>query len=369
MLVLLYKMVRDIAVRFVCGDFDELLSGISGGYLCIDCDCIYKHVVEEERKRQIDKIYTYKCSGGVLGGILYLVVMKVLLWHGGVELASYKGAGNFTLKMIVENFPNSFMKCYQFYYDFFANQFMYVRTSITKMVLVAFFVCLLINILYGFIRIFTESKIRALLFGISILLIPAAGNASLLLAVGNTPTLLMSMGMIYTVVLFTVLIPKERTIGFLSKRVCAGILALIVWVSVITVGNDQLALMEGKTATISLTQNIVSELGERGYMDYEHPIALVGRPANNDTFAWNPAYSTSNDYAKFGAWSTDAGNNRRSWLGVLNEYCGVGLSFCGEETYNEIKVKEEVSAMPEFPAEGSIIEVDGVVVVKVSDVY
>lgn len=342
-------------------------------YLGVSCVLIVivfiQMLLKQRESCLIFKYMRTSIFGGVIGGVLYYAMMRVLLWYAHVELASYKGAGNLSITTILLSIPNSLLNSYKSFYSFFAKDLMCVDTSITKILIMVLFILLVVNIFYWFVKISRVNKLYAVLFFISILLIPAASNASLLLAVGNVPTLLMSMGMVYILVLFMVLLPKEKKIGFVAERVGCLVLALFLWISVITVGNDQLSLLEGKTATITLTQNIVSELGTRGYLDSEHPIALIGRPANNDSFAWNVAYNTSNQYAKFGCWSTEAGNNRRSWTGVLNEYCGVNIYLCDEITYNKILQDTEIASMPEFPAEGAIAEINGVVVVKVSDVY
>ena len=62
-------------------------------------------------------------------------------------------------------------------------------------------------------------------------------------------------------------------------------------------------------------------------------------------------------------------NNRRSWSGVLVECCGIQLNLCSGEKYDEMREKGAFSEMPIFPAEGFIKEIDGVIVVKISEAY
>lgn len=133
--------------------------------------------------------------------------------------------------------------------------------------------------------------------------------------------------------------------------------------------NDQLALKEGKTAVITLTENIVSGLYSGGYLDEYHTVAFVGRPGNNDRFAKSAAYQMANDYARFGCWSTAPRNNRVSWEGVISNFLGVNLSLCGDPEYQELIALEQVADMPEFPLEGSICVINDIVVVKVSELY
>lgn len=80
-------------------------------------------------------------------------------------------------------------------------------------------------------------------------------------------------------------------------------------------------------------------------------------------------WENANNYAQFGAWMVEPGNNYRSWSGVLLEYFGVKLNVCPAEKYEELRQRDEIASMPLFPMEGSITRIDGVVVVKVSEAY
>jgi len=86
-------------------------------------------------------------------------------------------------------------------------------------------------------------------------------------------------------------------------------------------------------------------------------------------FPHNYAYETANEYARFGSWSTEPGNNRRSWLGVFSNFAGMNINLVGENEYNALRALEEVKEMPEFPSVGSIKEIQGAIVVKVSELY
>ena len=155
------------------------------------------------------------------------------------------------------------------------------------------------------------------------------------------------------------------------RVVWPAILLLFGWYALFTVTNDQLALREGRTATVTLTEQIVSELYRGNYLEAETPrsVALVGRPGNNPYFARSKAFDMANEYAQFGYWSTDPRNNRVSWYGVLTGYLGVTSPLCDDVTYDTLRATDAVAAMPVFPAAGSIEVIQDVVVVKVSDLY
>ncbi len=187
-------------------------------------------------------------------------------------------------------------------------------------------------------------------------------------------TILMAFG----IVVGSVMLPQVLMLG-MKERVSnkawvpIGIfVGMMLWCCSLTVTNDQIALKEGKTAVVTLTNRIINRLDNEGYMfSTENPyvVCLVGRPAENILFQHSRAFEIANAYARFGCFSTEAGNYRRTFKGVLNEYCGTWLNLASEESYNVIISSDLTRQMPCFPQEGSIIERDGVVIVKISELY
>ena len=238
-----------------------------------------------------------------------------------------------------------------------------------SVVLTALFLIYLLAVVIRFLRLFKQNRVCAFLFILTVALLPAAGCFVLLIAVGNTMSGLMSMGLVLCVTLLGVIVPDEGKTGFWMKRCYLFFLAVFAWFQLSAVTNDQLALKEGKTATVTLTENIISGLSEEGYLDPYQVVAFVGRPGDNDMFAQSTAYQMANGYAKFGCWSTAARNNRVSWAGVISNFLGVNLNLCGDAEYQEIVELKQVADMPEFPLDGSICVIGDIVVVKVSDIY
>ena len=69
-----------------------------------------------------------------------------------------------------------------------------------------------------------------------------------------------------------------------------------------TVEKDQLALKEGRTATVQLADCVVEGLIVEGYLADDIPIAFVGKPCENAMFVKQSAWNSANWYAKFGNW-------------------------------------------------------------------
>lgn len=312
----------------------------------------------------ISAFYTFLC-----GGTIYYIITKALLFRAGISLSSYRGAANITPMLIITQLPQSIKLCYSEFFTYYWVKKAFSNLEFISVILLGIFAFYLSAIIIQFIKLTKHNLAAAVLFAVMIFLLPVACCFVLLIAVGNRMTGLMSMGLVMCPVLLGVIIPEKGRLGYCMKRLNILLLAAFSWFQLSTVVNDQLALKEGKAATITLTENIIYQLSEEGYLNMPCPIALVGRPANNDLFAQSTAYQMANEYAKFGCWSTNARNNRVSWAGVINNYLGINLNLCGDSEYQELVSLEQIADMPEFPLEGSICIIRDIVVVKVSDVY
>ncbi len=342
-------------------------------YICVTCVLVVSYIIKMLlEKQRIKNILSYVGMGLgliVLGGIFYLLIVKLLLFRAGIQMASYKGASNINLLLMIKSMPESIKQCYLQFLDFIWRQKTLSDLEFIDIVLFGLCAVYIFSVGIQIFKIWKYSVISAVMLLIMVGLLPIASCVVLLIAVGNSMTGLMVMGILMCIVMLGIIIPKEGKIAFWMQRIYAFFLVAFAWFQLSTVENDQLALKEGKTATITLTENIVSELYSKGYLEEEKSVALVGRPSDNDRFAQSTAYQMANGYAKFGCWSTDARNNRVSWNGVLYNFLGVNLNLCGDTEYQQIVNMEQVATMPEFPMEGSICVIDDVVVVKVSDLY
>lgn len=369
-----FKSWKQILTR---GSISGLFLGISmafyQAYLCVASILIVitlLRILCDET--DLKKAFRYALSGGysfLCGGVIYYAITQALLFRAGISLASYRGAASITPLLMVQQLPHSVKNCYL---DFFAHYWekkAFSDLEFIDVVLLGLSAFYLAAVLIRFIELFKRNKGSAFLFIVLVLLLPAACCSVLLVAAGNRTSGLMSMGLVLCPVLLGAIVPDKGRLGFYMKRLQFLLLAAFAWFQLSATVNDQLALKEGKTATVTLTENILYQLSEKGYLDPSQPVALVGRPADNDLFAQNAAYQMANGYAKFGCWSTDARNNRVSWAGVVYNFLGIELNLCNDSDYRELVSLEQVADMPEYPAKGSICMIQDIVVVKVSDVY
>lgn len=302
----------------------------------------------------------------ILGGVIYIVLIKLLMMRFNVEISSYKGADQVSLKNLFLNFPQALQKCYQNFFVFFFRHKMFLNLSgVVQFLLNIFIGITVFCVIYQFVSLIRRNRKYAMLFLGCIFMIPLGGSAITLIVIGSNSRL-MSMSMIVFIILLTVLIPGEGVFSFLAKRGYCAFLLLFLWVNILSVTNEQLALKEGKTASVGLAEAVFSELIAGNYLEESYTIALVGRPSVNELFARREAWDKVIGENRFGdGWHSD----NEFWSNLLLEYCGISLNFTTNEQYNILCQKEEVAEMPEFPKAGSIMEIDGIVVVKISEKY
>ena len=304
------------------------------------------------------------------GGVLYLILTKALLFRAGITLADYKGVSDITLSSILKNLPSSVVHCYRETGAWLFRDRFWMNLEFSRILTVLIILLFAAAAVTALVHVGRRSPKHLAPLLLSFLFIPVGACAILVLAVGNIMTGIMGTGLLLCVVLSPTMIPDEKDrITGIFRPVLLAALALFGWYAISTVTNDQLALREGRTATVTLARNIVQTL----YQDPEQlegrTVAFIGRPGNHPAFAQSVAYARANEYAQFGLWSTDPRNNRVSWYGVLTNYLGINLPLCDDVTFDELRNSAEVDRMPVYPAEGSVCVIGDTVVVKVSDLY
>lgn len=304
-----------------------------------------------------------------VGGVFYWIFTQLMLYRAGMALSGYGGAGSVSVGKILKNLPASLANCYGLFYEFFVSYQMDMPLSMTKFLLVGIGLLFVISVIYQFLRLWRHHIGYGITFLIAVLLLPVGCDFVTIVAVGSGLSQLMTMSLLLAVALIWILVPKEKSVGYIMKRLYSILMLLLIWFSLLTVTNDQLALKEGKTATLSLTENMINVLMEEGYFEENPVFAFVGRTAENPLFAQSSAFQNANEYAKFGSFSVSAGNLIRTWSGIFHNYYGMNINLCGEVQYDALRGSEAVKQMPVFPKEGSICEIDGIIVIKVSEMY
>lgn len=336
-----------------------------------------------------------------LGGILYVLLLKFRLWMTGTPASDYQGFSEISPLYILAGLPNAFHHCYRTVLNYFVNGTYLSHALERHSWFPLCYIPVFIPVCVVFVRIFRRKKAEALLFLAGILLIPAAANC-FYLAAPETEThmqMVVSMALILPLLfcMTNFVFPSGKTAlsgstvsggkaalsgsavsggrasSFRkSERCLKGILLLdllfLLYGGILQCEMDQYGMYAGRRASQTLAQSILTEAGRQGYDYINGQFLIVGPPASSKTFYTAPLFERANAYAQYGRWSNDISFSRISWSRLYTNYLRIQVSFAQGDTEATISTLPEVAAMPAYPAAGSVQNIYGVLVVKLSDV-
>ena len=311
----------------------------------------------------------------IIGMVLYYVLLNINLWYYDVSLDSYNGTDSYGPVGMILNLPTSTVHAY----SDFANYFRQVigRTNIFNgKIYKISFILLAICFGYGGVTLYKvkESRIRAVLMALSLLLVPVAANAALLMAYNSVTSIQMtvpvSMSIPVLLCLASVIRLPEIKATVLYKAVTAVTLSLLIYGNYIMTIYDQQAMYMGRQSLTELSREVISTLQTYNLYHPYYKYVFVGTPSDNPCFVKNFVFDEANRYAMVGTWSPD--DTRwvvQSWQGFFTHEMGINIMIADDDKLREALEDETVRNMPIFPELGCCAMVNDVVVVKLSDNY
>lgn len=300
----------------------------------------------------------------VLGGILYLVVVKVELWRYGV--AESDRVAGFSVTRIVQELPSSAKAAYESYFDYFMEAMLKRNWLYTLLfLLAAVFILLLLKEL--------AEKRRWLAAGMVLLLfslLPLMSNLIRIVVPYNGVSVLMNYQNVFIIPFLFALWEREYgTVLFrnVGRSLLYGLSICLTWTYLISANATYLSYELSYRYITSQAQNILAavyrlpeyETGDTiafaGFIDeqpFRHSMAVyryaIGMP-------WNVAFWPDGNGLQF----------CRYYL--LKNYFGIESGLVDDALYNEVVNSEEFLQMGVYPAENSIREINGTIFVKLSE--
>lgn len=339
----------------------------------------------------------------VLGGVLYIAVMKASLRITGTTASDYQGLSGISPRYLLEQLPAAVTHGYAAVRHYFLDGTFCSSRLIGSRAVLLLYLLLLPGILRTFRSILRGRKAgaigRGLLFAAGLLLSPIAANCYYL-AAPDTEThmqMTVSMGLLLPLLAGLAarplcLAPKPaadsaalsrpaegpqratvRATGrrFSCRRLCTGLavsgVVLILYGSALQCITDQYAMLTGRRATQTLAEGILTQAALQGYDLLNGQLLITDSPHSSRTFRTSPLYDKANSYAQYGNWSHDLSFSRVSWRSFFSNYLRTEVSFAAGDTETTIAALPEVAAMPSYPAAGSVQNIYGVLVVKLGE--
>lgn len=313
----------------------------------------------------------------VLGGVLYVVGLKIHLAFAHVVLDSYKGADSYGLLNTLKNLGSSTARAYSEFWKFFFGFthryaiFMNIKPLYITIMVLAIIV-IAVGLLTYLVKILKQDIKKGIAAAVLMLLIPLGCNIVLLIATGADYSLQMTVALAFCIPAVLCLIGKHTEEGGTMLMKGAGCvrafaLILLLYGVIMQTEVDQEAMRVGMKSVTNMAESIVSDIEEKGLLSTDKTLCVIGVPAANELYYMSRACEGANYYAVFGAWGTWAGD--KSWRGVFSNLLNINVEMAENPEYGYILNSDEFKDMPCYPKAGYVKEIDGFVAVKVSDIY
>ena len=332
-----------------------------------------------EEKAKLRCFIAKSLGSAVCGAALYWLVLQVILKLSGVAMAEYQGGASISPLNMVKNLPQSSAKCYgQFWDYFFGDTVRHNTLQNTKVLYVLAFVFVGAALLRRLAVILRRKDAETAFYAVAALLVMPLASVIFLLAASEATFYIPMAGgtALFFPVCFWLLnaapVQPSGRVEKLEKNAVLLTAAVILYGGVFMSAIDQQAMYEGRRATKQIADLVANELVAEGYYDAPEklPVMLVGRPSASPLFRTHVIYWDANDYAQVGLFKKEnAATMRYSWNAVFRDLTPMQLELCSDEVYDELIRTEEIKRMPTFPEKGSMQEMDGVYVIKISEDY
>ncbi len=300
------------------------------------------------------------------GMVLYYVILKLLLWYTGTELTTYQGIadmGNITPAILLRRLRAAYSNLITYY----NNGYLIYHGVFPLLVKISFVFDAFAVVFIIFSRKLYRRPMDMLMLAALIVILPLACNLIYIMTdAGNVHQV-----MVYPAVvplLLPVVLGSELSLpepGSLRKVGTVLACALLViqaafsyefvlitnraYFSMDIAYENAYAYMTKLTAKIELQPGYTSDT----------PVLFVGTAYTGSPLP--PTYMT-------GVLTVDEMLNMYSRLDFLRYYLATSYPTASQEEIDNVMESEEYAAMPCYPDEGSVAMIDGVAVVKLSEI-
>ena len=326
----------------------------------------------------IQKVWKKLCRMlvmGILGvGSYYFIALPAVLNFYQIELASYKGADKISVAQIIRMLPQSVLTTYNDFWKFFGAHEIAANPLWISPVSILFILFGLAVLIFGVCVKCKCCAEKILLVILTCSLPVAAGLIDLLNP--STRIILLTVGGFVTVIPFCFYLINDaveqiqQCIGKDALKLVVPILAgLLVWNSILSISMDGMYMKQAKNRNIQITNRICYFWEERALSntDVEQKVLIAGNPLQANYKIQDPTLESKvNQYAKWGDLWQVLENSMIGWSEMFKQYTGMTLNQCSLDKATEIVKSEEFKEMTNYPEEGSIKVIDGVLTIKMS---
>lgn len=305
---------------------------------------------------------------------VYLVSVKVSIAAFQVSLSSYRDIQNIghmdfsEIPTIVKEAYTSFWNYYftnqRFYNDFYGRKY-------CALLAILFIGILLVLLIIKKKKNF--SLIKGIMLVAVIFVSPIAFNIVHFMTRSGV-SFMMLPALPYLYIIMIIILDKYLTNGG-KKALRLALVPSVIYVmsSILLIGIAISKMSIDQNQIISLANNLDYAIKSYEGFSPEKEILIYGVEDNGlytDIAASqynNVLIGTINGFGQL--WNTDPVDDMACWNRIFRYYCGTTFKCCSKESAAIIYDSEEFKTMSYFPSAGSLKEINGVIVVKLSDSY
>ena len=333
------------------------------GCFCVVVILAMMKLVMNDNKKQSLRIFVKSMIAGAVGCVLYKIAWDICLKLRHTAPSSYKGANSLSVGEIIINIPLSLEKIYSTW----VRHFSFAKGNyIFHPIRIVLAVAVLALVLFVGIKAARKNIINLILYIVLCLVIPVGANLAVLLAPKSGAVLTqMTMPMAMVLPLFLCFIEGA---GFKTEKLLGVLGALLLYGNVYAVGADIDAMAQGSTTCYAIMNSVMNTLNETDLFSHDYQYIFCGDMSANELFNANEMYYKANSYAKFGTLMTNPDMMRNAYVGLLDDI-GIKLRVADYPVCLQVYDSGILDNMPAYPAEGSIVEQNGYVIIKISENY
>lgn len=367
-----------VMVRSLMGGGSESLASLA----CDACGEAQNPYREEGcSAKQLAVFFGVAIAVCAAGAVLYYALTELSLFVIGISLSTYGGASSVGAGSILGSLTSSVPSAYVAFSDglfshgIFGNHFAWVYVAAACMVVAA----------VAFVRLAAVDGVKRLgasaMALLCVVLIPFAANVILVIVPSyGYPTPLMLGGFVASFLLLPLLVQllldspdrgnaRPRVPAKAMSVGCCCLIAVGAWSYALQSNADAEVMQACQNQTASLATRIAGVLDANPDVQAGAKVLIAGKPEAGNFPNTSDSYVHASSYAKWGmVWDNHYQNNMRSWDVIMKQFAGQSFNYCSFDECAKVICSSEFANMSLYPANDSVATIDGVVVVKISDI-
>lgn len=321
----------------------------------------------EHRNRFFRRLGASALGCGI-GLAAYYLVLQLRLYTAQQTMAAYKGASSVGVLHSLANLGTGLPNAYRDFFAYFFGRSIAVNYFQVRPFYALLFVLALAALGTRLWQI-RRHRFACLAAVVLVLLLPLAVAIIDLIAPETTLILLTCSGML-PVVPFLLWLCLRYLPAIPWGRWGIGLAAvatvLLLRGYLLQINNDSSALLASQRTTLTVAQCVLQDLQQQPAYRQGAPVTVIGQPENGNYPNLSPCYEKADALIQMGLLFHSAPANSEGWQHIFWQYLGVAPNWCTQEQVLDVAGTVEYQTMPIYPAEGSIQEIHGCLVVKIA---